>query len=100
MFWAFSYDWFEKNSNNYALNLTNSLDAVFKDLCVQLTGKADLSKKSMNLILENQQETDRLKKEIYKLKSARDRSKQFNIKVKLNMKLKKVEKELKEINKI
>ncbi len=98
--WTFTSDWFEKNKNNYVLNLIGSLDSVFKDLCVQLTGKADLSEKPMDLILENQQETNRLENEINKLKSAISSSKQFNIKVELNMKLKKVEKELKEINKI
>lgn len=98
--WTFTSDWFEKYKNNYVLNLIGSLDAVFKDLCVQLTGKADLSEKSMDSILENQQEVDRLQKEISKLKSAIARSKQFNIKVELNMKLKNVEKELKEINEL
>lgn len=98
--WTFTSNWFEKYKNNYVLNLIGSLDAVFKDLCVQLTGKADLSEKSMDSILENQQEVDRLQKEISKLKSAIARSKQFNIKVELNMKLKNVEKELKEINEL
>lgn len=93
--WTFTSDWFEKYKNNYVLNLIGSLDAVFKDLCVQLTGKADLSEKSMDSILENQQEVDRLQKEISKLKSAIARSKQFNIKVELNMKLKKMERRLK-----
>lgn len=93
--WTFTSDWFEKYKNNYVLNLIGSLDAVFKDLCVQLTGKADLSEKPMDLILENQQEVDRLQKEISKLKSAIARSKQFNIKVELNMKLKKMERRLK-----
>lgn len=95
--WTFTSDWFEKYKNNYVLNLIGSLDAVFKDLCVQLTGKADLSEKSMDSILENQQEVDRLQKEISKLKSAIARSKQFNIKVELNMKLKKMERRLKEV---
>lgn len=95
--WTFTSDWFEKNKNNYVLNLIGSLDSVFKDLCVQLTGKADLSEKPMDLILENQQEVDRLQKEISKLKSAIARSKQFNVKVELNMKLKKVERRLKEV---
>ena len=98
--WTFTSDWFSTNDNKYSFNLTNNLETVFKDLCVQLTGMTDLSKKSMSLILENQQETNRLENEINKLKSAISSSKQFNIKVELNMKLKKVEKELKEINKM
>ena len=98
--WTFTSDWFEKNKNNYVLNLIGSLDSVFKDLCVQLTGKADLSEKPMDLILENQQEVDRLQKEIARLETAISRSKQFNKKVELNLRLRKAEKELREINKI
>ena len=97
--WTFTSDWFEKNKNSYMLNLTGSLDSVFKDLCVQLTGKADLSEKPMDLILENQQEVDRLQKEIARLEAAISRSKQFNKKVELNLRLRKAEKELREINK-
>lgn len=97
--WTFTSDWFEKNKNNYVLNLIGSLDSVFKDLCVQLTGKADLSEKPMDLILENQQEVDRLQKEIARLEAAISRSKQFNKKVELNLRLRKAEKELREINK-
>ena len=97
--WTFTSDWFEKNKNSYMLNLTGSLDSVFKDLCVQLTGKADLSEKSMDSILENQQEVDRLQKEIARLEAAISRSKQFNKKVELNLRLRKAEKELREINK-
>lgn len=96
--WTFTSDWFLKNENSFSLNLKGSIDEVFKDLCVQLTGKPELGKQSMNSILKNQQEIDRLKKEITKLKSAISRSKQFNEKVDLNLKLKTVEKELKKIN--
>mgnify|MGYP001497088631 CR=1 FL=1 len=84
--WTFTSDWFNKDDNSYAFNLKGSLDAVFKDLCVQLTGKPELGKQSLGSILKNQQEVDRLKKEISKLKSAISRSKQFNEKVRLNQK--------------
>lgn len=92
--WTFTSDWFIKTDNTYAFNLKGSLDAVFKDLCVQLTGTPELSKQSLDSILKNQLEVDRLKKEIRKLKSAISKSKQFNEKVNLNLKLKKTEKEL------
>jgi len=92
--WTFSSDWFNKDNNGYAFNLKGSLDTVFKDLCVQLTGKPDLGKQSLDSILNGQQEIDRLKKEISKLKSAISKSKQFNEKVDLNLKLKTAEKEL------
>lgn len=98
--WTFTSDWFNKENNSYAFNLKGSLDAVFKDLCVQLTGKPDLRKQSLGSILKNQQEVDRLKKEISKLKSAISKSKQFNEKVDLNLKLKNAEKELKKIENV
>lgn len=92
--WTFTSDWFNKEENTFSFNLKGSLDAVFKDFCVQLTGKPDLGKQSMDAILKNQQEIDRLKKEISKLKSAISKSKQFNEKVDLNIKLRAMEKEL------
>jgi hypothetical protein len=95
--WTFTSDWFLKDNNTYSFNLKGSLDEVFKDLCVQLTGRPDLKKQSLDLILKNQQETDRLKKEINRLKSAISNCKQFNEKVQLNLRLKEVEKELAEI---
>jgi hypothetical protein len=95
--WTFTSDWFNMANTPLQFNLKSSLDAVFKDLCVQLTGKLDLSKKSMGSILQNQQEIDQLKKEVAKLKSAISRSKQFNEKVDLNLKLKTAEKELKKM---
>lgn len=95
--WTFTSDWFIKEKNSYAFNLKGSLDAVFKDLCVQLTGKPELGKQSLGTILKDQQEISRLKKEISKLKSAISRSRQFNEKVDLNLKLKNTEKELRAI---
>lgn len=95
--WTFTSDWFNKDDNSYEINLKGSLDAVFKDLCVQLTGKPELGKQSLGSILKNQQEVDRLKKEISKLKSAISRSKQFNDKVELNIKLRQAEKLLESI---
>ena len=85
--WTFTSDWFNKDDNSYTFNLKGSLNTVFKDLCVQLTGKPELGKQSLGSILKNQQEVDRLNKEISKLKSAISRSKQFNEKVELNQRL-------------
>ena len=95
--WTFASEWFNMATTPFQFNLKGSLDTVFKDLCVQLTGKPDLSKKSMDSILQNQQEIDQLKKEIAKLKSAISRSKQFNEKVDLNLKLKEAEEKLNKI---
>lgn len=93
--WTFNSQWFNKAKNTYAFNLKGSLDAVFKDFCVQLTGKPDLGKQSLDAILRNQQEIDCLINEITKLKSAISKCKQFNEKVDLNLKLKEAEKKLK-----
>jgi AmiR/NasT family two-component response regulator len=92
--WAFTSDWFKTATTPYHFNLRTSLDAVFKDLCVQLTRRPGLFKKSMAFILQNQQEIDQLKNELAKLKSAISRSMQFNEKVDLNLKLKEVETKL------
>jgi hypothetical protein len=98
--WTFTSDWFDIATATFRFNLKGSLDSVFKDLCIQLTGKPELSEKSMNAILENQQEIDRLKKEIAKLKSAISRSKQFNEKVELNIRLKAIEQTLSKLSEL
>ena len=98
--WTFTSNWFKKDSNRYSFNLKGSLNDVFKDFCVQLTGKPELGKQTLGSILKNQQEVDHLKKEISKLKSSISRSKQFNEKVDLNLKLKTAQKELKKIENI
>lgn len=98
--WTFSSDWFYKEDNRYYFVLRESLDAVFKDICVQLTGKPELGKKSLDSILKNQQEVNRLKKEIIKLKSAISKSKQFNEKVDFNLKLKSAVKLLRKLEEL
>lgn len=96
--WTFTSDWFSIPDSRYYFSLKTSLDAVFKDLCVQITGKPDLSNKPMDNMLKNLQEIERLKKEIGKLKSAISKSKQFNETVDYNMKLKEVEKRLRQLH--
>ena len=95
--WTFTSDWFNKDDNSYAFNLKESLDAVFKDLCVQLTGRKDLSNLSLSKILKNQKEEDRMIKTRNKLKSEILKCKQFNKKVELNLRLKSIEDELEKI---
>ncbi len=95
--WVFTSDWFNKDENSFFFSLRESLDAVFKDLCVQLAGRPSLGKRSMNDILKNQQEVARLKKEIKNLESAISKCKQFNEKVDLNLRLKIAENELMKI---
>lgn len=92
--WTFTSDWFNISKSNYFFNLKGSLDAVLKDLCVQILGKPELDEQSLASILKTQQEIDRLKKEISKLKSAISNSKQFNEKVDLNQKINSLKKDL------
>lgn len=92
--WIFTTEWFDKNENIYHLNLKSSLDDVFKDICIQISGKTILEGKSMDTILKIQQEIHGLKLEISRLKSAITKTKQFNKKVELNTKLKILENKL------
>lgn len=92
--WTFTTQWFQNSDNPYQFNLKGNIDAVFKDFCIQLTGKPELASKPLEAILHNQQMIDRLTKEITKLKKAIPQSKQFNEKVELNLRLKTAEKEL------
>jgi len=92
--WAFSTDWFKIDENKFRINLKNNIDAVFKDICIQIIGRSEFEKESIDMIVNNQQEIDLLKKNKSKLKSAIAKCKQFNQRVDLNMKLKNVEKKL------
>ena len=92
--WTFTSEWFKKDKNTYCLNLKGSLTAVFKNLCVQITGKPGLGKKSMDSILKYQQEVERLKNEIASLSSGISKGKQFNQKVELNIRLNNLQKQL------
>lgn len=94
--WTFTSDWFNIQDNCYVFNLKGSLDAVFKDICVQLTGNPDLANQSFTNILKNQREEDRLQKSLGKIKSEILKCKQFNQKVELNLKLKSIEADLKQ----
>lgn len=88
--WTFTSDWFNKDIQHYSVNLKGTLDSVFKDICVQISGNPLLFNKSMEFILENQQSIDRLRKQLVRLESDIAKCKQFNKKVEMNIKLKKI----------
>lgn len=92
--WTFESEWFNKDGNLIAFNLKGTLDSVFKDMCVQLTGNPELDKETLEGIQINQQAIDRLKKEISRLRTSISRSNQFNEKVELNLELRAAEREL------
>lgn len=92
--WTFKTSWFLPSENPYQLLLNRSLDAVYKNLCVQISGKPELLKKSFEEIVQYQHKIHLLIREIDKLKSRIAKSKQFNEKVALNLKLNEMVKEL------
>ena len=93
--WTFTTNWSKgKAIEQYQLNLKQSLDAIFKDFCLQLAGKTDLKSQSLGVIVEQEQAINALEKEITKLKGQVKKSKQFNRKVELNRALQAKEKEL------
>lgn len=92
--WTFKSDWFNADENKYTLNLKKTLDAVFHDLCLQLSGRQDFSGRPIQELIEYKKQVDTLEKEIAKLKSNITRAKQYKDKVALNLRLKEFEKEL------
>lgn len=95
--WTFTSNWKPIKDNPFKINLGESLDATFKDLCVQLTESPGLHEKSISNIVVNQQEIHRLKSEIKKLSSLVSKAKQFNRKVELNQKLNEKQRQLKSV---
>lgn len=89
--WTFKSSWFKGIKSKYQLNLKQSIDAVFKDFCIQLSGRFDLANQPLDSIIETQKQINSLKKEIAVLKSSISKSKQFNRKVELNLILQKKE---------
>ncbi len=92
--WTFTSDWMEATKFSLKLNLKGSIEEAHKDFCLQLSGREDLKKKSMDQIVKFHQEKHALELEIEKLKQQISRSRRFKEKVELNLKLKEKEKEL------
>jgi hypothetical protein len=78
----------------YLFRLKRSIDDVHKDFCWQLSGKKEGSDRSIEKLIEYQRNVATLTKEAEKLRSIMSKSKQFNQKVELNLRLKEVETEL------
>jgi hypothetical protein len=92
--WTFKTDWFPPGENPYRLNLKQSLDAVYRDFCLQLSPSPHLADKPLEALVAHRKTIERLRKEAARLKSALSNAKQFNQKVELNVQLKAVEREL------
>ncbi len=89
--YTFKSDWFPADSASYSLSLKNSLDQVYRDFCLQFSSDFNTQTKTVHELIELQKSADNLKREIAQLKSAISREKQFNKKLELNIKLKKLE---------
>lgn len=92
--WSFRSKWLKENKNPFQLNLKGSLDNIFNDLCFQISGKKQIS---ITELIEYEEEVKRLTDEAVRLKSAIKKSKQFNEKVELNLKLQKMNNKLEEL---
>lgn len=92
--WTFDTDWIAPTENIYSLNLKKSLDAIYHDFCIQLSGNPLFAKRPFKELVEESIALDSLKKEAEKLKSAIATTKQFNQKVALNIRLKTIENQL------
>ncbi len=91
--WVFSGDWHNVSANPYMLNLRKSLDFVYLDLSLQLTGKQGKAVDISGLTAFEKQRTALLVS-IERLEAAVAKSRQFNKKVELNLELKKKKEEL------
>lgn len=93
--WTFKSDWIKQSEFQYRLALKESIDSVFSDICFQISGKQNEGIELKQLI-EKEQTIKELKSEINKLESEIKKSKQFNNKVDLNLKLQALKQELDE----
>jgi len=91
--WTFKSNWFVPVDNTYSLQLKTSIDTVYYEFCVQLSGKLNISTKTLHELNEYKQNVYMLEKEISKLKSSIAKCKQFNHKVEMNIKLRALENE-------
>ncbi|WP_456377870.1 DUF4391 domain-containing protein [Lutibacter sp.] len=94
--WVFKTDWFLKVENRFRLNLKESLDAVYKDFCFQISNRLSESTTDLKSLIEKEQKLKELNTKIAKLESQIKSCKQFNNKVELNIELQKlkIEREL------
>lgn len=83
--WRFTSNWINDNAGGFKLNLKKSLDDVFSDFCLQVSGKIENQNKSLQEIINREQKKKQLLIDINKLESEIKSCKQFNSKVGLNL---------------
>lgn len=86
--WTFKTSWFLRKENTYSLHLKKSLDAVYHDFCIQLSGKKSIGQKSLKDLIHYNKQVETLEKEIMQIKRSIKNSKQYKYKVELNVLLK------------
>lgn len=86
--WTFKTSWFAQNENTYSLILKKSLDAVYHDFCIQLSGHKKMARNSLQDLVQYSKQIDTLEQEIEQLKRNIKNSKQYKYKVELNLLLK------------
>ncbi len=96
--WTFKSEWFKSRENPYSLKLQKSIDSIYHDFCVKLSGMNNMVSRPIQELIHFKKNIDSLEREIAKLKTAISGTKQFNSKVELNLKLKKLEAELASMN--
>lgn len=95
--WTFKTAWFKPTDNPYTLILKKSIDFVYHDFCIQLSGKSLMTSRPLEDLIAHVKKVETLEKSIAKLQSAIFNCKQFNNKVQLNLKLNSAQQELKMI---
>jgi hypothetical protein len=80
--WRFSTDWFSNDENKYQLDLKKSLDDVFANFCIAISGK---QKQKLSTLIDFEQRKKKLEFQISRLESEIKNCKQFNKKVELNL---------------
>lgn len=95
--WTFRTEWISMTEMPFRFNLKKSIDAVFEDFCLQVSGSNNRPNLSLSSLIEHQQRVTSLQNEIAKLKSRISSCRQFNKKLELNIQLNEKERELNSI---
>jgi len=83
--WTFRSEWFSLGEKKYAIQLKRSIDAVFHDLCIQISGDVNFSNRPVMELVVYKKKVAALEKEIYDINLRMANCRQFNEKVKLNL---------------
>lgn len=95
--WTYTSPWFRKTENTYSLILKKDIDTVFFEFCHQLSQRTNSSIKNIADLTAYNARFSSLTKEIELLKKKISTCPQFNKKVELNLNLKKLEDDLKNL---